>query len=62
MLSYRRMNIMKFSDALKKMQQGEKEKLPYKEGTDKLIIGNGASIPLELLGKQYTENEREGEE
>ena len=40
----------------------EKEKLPYKEGTDKLIIGNGASIPLELLGKQYTKNEREGEE
>ena len=25
---YRRMNIMKFSDALKKMQQGEKVKLP----------------------------------
>lgn len=31
----------------------EKEDLPFKEGTDKLIIGNGASIPLEDLGKQY---------
>ena len=31
----------------------EKENLPYIEGTDRLIIGNGASIPLEDLGKQY---------
>lgn len=30
-----------------------KEDLPFKEGTDQLIIGNGASIPLEQLGKQY---------
>lgn len=30
------------------------EDLPYIEGTDKLIIGNGASIPLSDLGKQYT--------
>lgn len=33
-----------------------KEDLPYIEGTDKLIIGNGASIPLEDLGKQYDSN------
>lgn len=32
----------------------EKEDLPYINGTDKLIIGNGASIPLDDLGKQYT--------
>ncbi|EES48509.1 phage portal protein [Clostridium botulinum] len=31
-----------------------KENLPYIEGTDILIIGNGASIPLNDLGKQYT--------
>lgn len=30
----------------------EKEDLPYIDGTDKLIIGNGASIPLDDLGKQ----------
>ena len=32
----------------------EKEDLPFIAGTDKLIIGNGASIPLDDLGKQYT--------
>lgn len=32
----------------------EKEDLPFIEGTDMLIIGNGASIPLKDLGKQYT--------
>ena len=32
----------------------EKEDLPFIEGTDKLIIGNGASIPFTDLGKQYT--------
>lgn len=37
----------------------EKENLPYKEGTDILIIGNGASIPLNKLGTQY---EKGGEE
>lgn len=31
----------------------EKEDLPFIEGTDMLIIGNGASIPLKDLGKQY---------
>lgn len=31
----------------------EKEDLPYIEGTDQLIIGNGASIPFSQLGKQY---------
>ena len=30
-----------------------KEGLPYVSGTDKLIIGNGAAIPLEQLGQQY---------
>ena len=31
----------------------KKEDLPFVPGTDRLIIGNGASIPLEDLGKQY---------
>jgi len=42
----------------------EKERLPFIEGTDQLIIGNGASIPLELLGKQYEQdmkNKKESE-
>ena len=38
-----------------------KEDLPFVEGTDKLIIGNGASIPLADLGKQYTKGGGEGE-
>lgn len=29
------------------------EGLPFIEGTDELTVGNGASIPLKLLGKQY---------
>lgn len=32
-----------------------KEDLPFVEGTDKLIFGNGAAIPFDDLGKQYTE-------
>ncbi len=31
----------------------QKEDLPFVEGTDRLIIGNGASIPLSQLGAQY---------
>lgn len=31
----------------------EREDLPFKEGTEDLIIGNGASIKLSDLGKQY---------
>ncbi|MCM1507925.1 MAG: phage portal protein [Ruminococcus flavefaciens] len=31
----------------------KKEELPFVNGTDRLIIGNGASIPLENLGRQY---------
>ena len=31
----------------------KKEELPFIEGTNRLIIGNGASIPFEDLGKQY---------
>lgn len=31
----------------------KKEELPFIKGTDRLIIGNGASIPLEDLGRQY---------
>lgn len=30
-----------------------KEDLPFVEGTDKLIFGNGAAIPFDDLGKQY---------
>ncbi len=38
-----------------------KENLPYIEGTDQLIIGNGASIPLKDLGKQYMKGGGENE-
>lgn len=38
---------------LKISEARKKEDLPYVEGTDELIIGNGASIPLSDLGKQY---------
>lgn len=31
----------------------KREELPFIMGTDRLIIGNGASIPLEDLGRQY---------
>jgi len=36
-----------------------KEDLPYIPGTDKLILGNGASIPLEDIGKQYNKGGKE---
>ena len=32
----------------------EHENLPFVEGTDRLIINNGAAVPLEQLGIQYT--------
>lgn len=32
----------------------KRENLPFIPGTDKLIIGNGAAIPLDMLGKQYS--------
>lgn len=38
------------------------ENLPFIEGTDKLIIGNGASIFLEDLGNQYLKGGGKGEE
>ncbi|MDM8127026.1 phage portal protein [Paraclostridium benzoelyticum] len=38
------------------------ENLPYIEGTDKLIIGNGASIFLDELGNQYSKGGEKGEE
>lgn len=39
---------------LKISEVREKEDLPFVEGTDKLIFGNGAAIPFDDLGKQYT--------
>lgn len=39
----------------------KKEELPFVPGTDRLIIGNGASIPLSELGKQYTQKDGETE-
>ena len=39
---------------LKISEAREKENLTFEKGTDRLIIGNGASIPLSELGKQYT--------
>ncbi|MDE5557017.1 MAG: phage portal protein [Ruminococcus sp.] len=41
------------SGFLKISEVRKKEELPFVNGTDKLIIGNGASIPLEKLGSQY---------
>lgn len=38
------------------------ENLPFIPGTDKLIIGNGASIFLEDLGVQYSKGGEKGEE
>lgn len=38
---------------LKIAEARKMENLPYVEGTDNLIIGNGSSIPLEMLGEQY---------
>lgn len=38
---------------LKISEVRKKEELPFVDGTDKLIIGNGASITLEKLGSQY---------
>ena len=37
----------------------DKEELPFMQDTDKLIIGNGASIPLSDLGSQYLKNNPE---
>ena len=39
---------------LKISEAREKENLTFEKGTDRLIIGNGASIPLSELGNQYT--------
>ncbi len=41
------------SGFLKIAEVRKKEELPFEKGTDRLIIGNGASIPLEDLGRQY---------
>ncbi len=49
------------SGFLKISEVRKKEDLPFVEGTDKLIIGNGASIPLDDLGIQY-DNTKEKEE
>ena len=38
----------------------ELEGLPFIEGTDKLLRGNGAGIWLTDLGKQYTKNAKGG--
>jgi len=32
----------------------KKENLPFVKGTDRLIIGNGSSLPLDMLGVQYS--------
>lgn len=50
---YKAYQIAIASGFLKISEARKKEDLPFVEGTDKLIIGNGASIPLDQLGKQY---------
>ena len=42
---------------LKISEARQKENLPFEDGSDRLIIGNGASIPLTDLGKQYSAKE-----
>lgn len=32
----------------------KKENLPFVKGTDRLIVGNGSSLPLDMLGIQYS--------
>lgn len=32
----------------------KKENLPFAEGTDRLIVGNGSTLPLDMLGVQYS--------
>ena len=41
------------SGTLTPAEAREQEDRPYIPGTDVLIYGNGASLPLEQLGKQY---------
>lgn len=47
---------------LKISEAREKENLPFAQDSDRLIIGNGASIPLSDLGKQYLEKGGENSE
>ena len=47
---------------LKISEVREKENLPFVEGTDQLLIGNGASVPLDQLGEQYTNGTPKGGE
>lgn len=44
------------SGTLTPAEAREQEDRPYIPGTDVLIYGNGASVPLEQLGKQYDDN------
>lgn len=50
---YRAYSVGISSGFLKIAEARKKEELSFVEGTDKLIIGNGASVPFEDLGKQY---------
>lgn len=59
---YRAYNTGILGGFLKIAEAREKENLPHEEGTDQLIIGNGASIPLVDLGKQYTKQKEGGGE
>lgn len=44
------------SGTLMPAEAREQEDRPYIPGTDVLIYGNGASVPLDQLGKQYDDN------
>ena len=44
------------SGTLPPAEAREQEDRPYIPGTDVLIYGNGASVPLDQLGKQYDDN------
>ena len=44
------------SGTLTPAEAREQEDRPYIPGTDVLIYGNGASVPLDQLGKQYDDN------
>lgn len=40
----------------------KKEELPFVEGTDRLIFGNGAAVPVDQIGIQYASTVKGGEE
>lgn len=40
----------------------KKENLPFIKGTDRLFVGNGSAIPLDMLGIQYTKGSEKNDQ